>query len=370
MTSINTFVVDRHQLARAQWIEAPAAALAEGQVRFAIDTFALTANNITYAAFGDAMNYWRFFPTADPANGCIPVWGFADVIESRCEGVAVGERFYGYWPIASEITLEATRANAAGFADGTAHRRELHPVYNQYLRCSADPGYVQAHEGEQALLRPLFTTSFLIDDFLADNAFFGAKAVALSSASSKTGYGTAFCLALRRAAGGPHVIGLTSPGNLAFTQGLGCYGSVLSYGEVGNLPADQPTVYVDFSGSVELRSEVHHHFGPSLAYSCSVGGTHWEELGSGKGLPGPRPTLFFAPAQIKKRHADWGAAGLQQRLADAWSAFMGVVSDERHPWLRVVRSRGPAAVESTYAALLGGRLDPAEGHMLSVRASG
>ena len=370
MTSTTTFVVDRHQLARARWVAAPAAALAAGQVRFAIDTFALTANNITYAAFGDAMNYWRFFPTADAATGCIPVWGFANVVESRCEGVAAGERFYGYWPIASDVTLEPTRADASGFVDGAAHRRELHPVYNHYLRCSADPGYVQAREAEQALLRPLFTTSFLIDDFLEDNAFFGAKTVVLSSASSKTAYGTAFCLALRRAAGGPRIVGLTSPGNLGFTRGLGCYDSVMSYGDVAGLPADQPTVYVDFSGSVDLRSAIHHHFSESLAHSCSVGGTHWEELGSGKGLPGPRPTLFFAPAQIKKRHVDWGAAGLQQRLTEAWRGFMGAVTDAKHPWLRVVQSSGPAAVGSIYDALLGGRLDPAEGHMLSVHDKG
>ncbi len=166
MASSITFVVDRRQLARSHRVGAPAVALAAGQVRFAVDTFALTANNTTYAVFGNAMKYWRFFPAADAATGCIPVWGFADVVESRCEGVAVGERFYGYWPIASEVTLEPTRCNAAGFADGAAHRRELHMVYNQYPRCSADPGYVKAREAEQALLRPLFTTSFLIDDFL------------------------------------------------------------------------------------------------------------------------------------------------------------------------------------------------------------
>ena len=67
-----------------------------------------------------------------------------------------------------------------------------------YVRCSADPAYIAEREAEQALLRPLFTTSFLIDsDFLADNGFFGARTVVLSSASSKTAYGTAFCLALR-----------------------------------------------------------------------------------------------------------------------------------------------------------------------------
>ena len=362
-----TFVVERQKLDRTRWVRNEPAALADGDVRLAIASFALTANNVTYAAFGDAMNYWGFFPTGDAATGCIPVWGFADVTESRCEGVAVGERFYGYWPIASEVLLQPTRVDAAGFSDGAAHRRELHAVYNQYLRCSADPGYDAAREAEQALLRPLFFTSFLIDDFLADSGFFGARTVILSSASSKTAYGTAFCLAQRRGASdAPRVVGLTSPGNLAFTRGLGCYDEVLAYDSVATLPVDVPAVYVDYSGSVALRAAVHGHFAHGLRYSCSVGGTHWSDLGSGKGLPGPKPTLFFAPAQIKKRNADWGPAGLQQRLAAAWLAFMRPVTDAQHPWLRVVRGRGTAAVESAYARLLEGRADPAEGHVLSV----
>jgi len=365
-----TFVVEKKTLANTRWVRREPAPLADGAVRLAIDGFALTSNNITYAAFGEAMNYWAFFPTGDAATGCIPVWGFANVTDSRCEGVAVGERFYGYFPIADEVVLEPTRVDTAGFSDGAAHRRELHAVYNHYLRCSADPGYVRANEAEQALLRPLFITSFLIDDFLADNGFFGARAVILSSASSKTAYGTAFCLARRRGGGGAKIVGLTSPGNLGFTQGLGCYDEVLTYAAVAALPADVPTIYVDFSGSVGLRASIHRHFGDRLSYSCSVGGTHWDELGSGKGLPGPRPTLFFAPAQIKKRHADWGAAGLQQRTAEAWAAFMRPVTAADKPWLQVVRGEGAAAIESTYAALLGGSTNPAEGHMLSVGRAG
>jgi hypothetical protein len=362
-----TFVVERQQLSRTRWAHSEPRPLAQGEVRLAIVSFALTANNITYAAFGDAMHYWGFFPTGDVATGCIPVWGFADVTESRCDGVAIGERFYGYWPIANEVVLQPTRVDGAGIFDGVAHRRQLHAVYNQYLRCSADPGYDAAHEAEQALLRPLFFTSFLIDDFLADNDFFGARTVILSSASSKTAYGTAFCLAQRRGTtSAVRAVGLTSQANLGFTRSLGCYDEVLDYDAVATLPANAAAVYVDFSGSVALRAAVHARFGDRLAYSCSVGGTHWDDLGSGKGLPGPRPILFFAPAQIKKRHADWGPAGLQQRLAAAWLAFMRPVTDARQPWLRVVRGHGVAAIESTYAALLGGSVNPAEGHVLSV----
>lgn len=272
-----TFHVERNDLRTTRWVASDREPLADGAVRFHVDSFALTSNNVTYAAFGETMNYWGFFPTGDTATGCIPVWGFADVVESRCHGVAVGERFYGYWPIADEAVLQPANLKASGFIDGAAHRRELHAVYNQYTRCSNDPGYVAAQEAQQALLRPLFITSFLIDDFLADNDFFGARHVILSSASSKTAYGTAFCIAQRRGGtGAPEVIGLTSPGNLAFTRGLGCYDRVLAYDELATLPASTPVVYVDFSGSAALRESIHTHWSDQLSYSCSVGGTHWD----------------------------------------------------------------------------------------------
>jgi Protein of unknown function (DUF2855) len=351
------------------------APLADGQVRLRINSFALTSNNITYAAFGDAMKYWNFFPTSSAARGCIPVWGFADVVESRAEGLTaglqLGERIYGYFPMATHAVLQPARVSATSFVDAADHRRELHPVYNQYTRCAADPGYAVAHEAHIALLRPLFMTSFLIDDFLADNGFFGAKAVLLSSASSKTAYGTAFCLSQRRGTTSEvKAIGLTSAANAAFTRGLGCYDQVITYDEIASLPAAVPTAYVDMSGSASVRADVHQHFKDALKHSCAVGGTHWDDLSSKnpdapKHLPGPRPTLFFAPAQIKKRATDWGPAGLNQRTGAAWTAFMERLSNPAAPWLTVVSGKGAVAVEAVYRELLSGRTQPQQGHMLA-----
>jgi hypothetical protein len=374
--------IQRHELPRTHIgpdPDAPAArTLAPGEARCAIEQFALTANNITYAAFGEAMKYWHFFPSGDTHLGCLPVWGFATVTESLAEGVAVGRRLHGYWPAGTHLVVQPTRVHAAGFTDATAHRSELATVYNQYSFCDADPGWRAdaLSEGLQAVLRPLFMTSFLIDDFLADNAFFGAKQVVMSSASSKTAFGTAFCLALRRGQpGAPRVIGLTSPGNVEFTRALGCYDEVRRYGEVASLDAQLPTVYVDFAGSAPVRRAVHEHFAQTLAYSSSIGGTHWEELGSGGGLPGPRPTLFFAPAQIKKRSAPppegWGREVMQQRMAQAWVQFIARVlkgqGQHTEPWVRIVHRQGGDAVERSYSALLAGTADAREGVMLSLR---
>ena len=346
--------------------------LAAGQVRVRIDRFALTANNITYAAFGDAMGYWQFFPSAEEGWGNIPVWGFASVVQSLHPGVAVGERLYGYWPMATGAVLQPDRLSPERFTDATPHRAALPAVYNQYFRCAADPLYSADTEDIQALLRPLFITSWLIDDFMADNDFFGAHtpggprgAMLLSSASSKTAYGTAFQLHQRQ---GIEVIGLTSPANVAFCESLGCYDRVLTYDALGQIDASTPCVYVDFAGNGALREAIHTRFS-QLKYSCSIGGTHVEQLaasGAGKHLPGPRPTLFFAPAQIKKRTTEWGPEVFGQRMVAAWQAFVAQVSHPQQPWLRAEHHQGGAAALAAYACVLGGKADPRVGAIVAL----
>ena len=375
------FHVRKDQLATTHLHTLADTALAEGQVRCRIAHFALTSNNITYAAFGDAMNYWQFFPVtaADDGTawGCIPVWGFAEVVQSLHPGVAVGERLYGYWPMASHAVLAPARLSPANFSDGAPHRAALHAVYNQYQRCNADPFYTADTEALQALLRPLLLTAWLIDDFLADNAFFGTTAGAtgatgqrgvmlLSSASSKTAYATAAQLIKRPEV---EVVGLTSPGNVAFCESLGCYSRALTYDQLDALAADMPCVYVDFAGNGALRKAIHTRF-THLAYSCSIGGTHVAQLAGARDLPGPKATLFFAPAQVRKRSTDWGPAEFGQRLVAAWHGFRAQVSDPAAPWLVVQTHNGPAAVQAAYSLVLGGKGDPRLGHMLSMQAAG
>ncbi|MDH4390761.1 MAG: DUF2855 family protein [Aquabacterium sp.] len=371
-----TFQVRQDQLATTRLVEAAAPPLADGQVRVRIDRFAFTSNNITYAAFGKAMQYWQFFPVPADADGtawgCIPVWGFATVVQSLHPGVAVAERLYGYWPMASHAVLQPTRMSAGAFSDGAPHRAALHAVYNQYQRLASDPFHTADSEDVQALLRPLFLTAWLIDDYLADNAFFGINAanpaggtlgvLLLSSASSKTASATAAQLARRPEV---EVVGLTSPGNVAFCQSLGCYSRVLTYDQLDALPADTPCVYVDFAGSGPLRQAVHTRF-TQLAFSCAIGGTHVDDLGGAKDLPGPRATLFFAPAQVKKRSGEWGPAEFSQRLVTAWHGFRAQVAASSPPWLVVQQHSGPAAVQAAYAAVLGGQGNPQLGHMLSL----
>jgi hypothetical protein len=276
--------------------------------------------------------------------------------------IAIGEKLYGYYPMASSVVLEPTKLNDKSFVDGAAHRKELHPVYNQYMRTTADPFYLPSTEAVQALLRPLFITSWLIDDFFDDNQFFGANVAILSSASSKTAYGTAFQMKQRA---GVEVIGLTSASNVAFCESLGCYSRVLTYEQLDQIKADAACVYIDFAGNAALRSDIHTRF-VNLKYSCSIGGTHVENLGGSKGLAGPRAILFFAPAQIKKRIEEWGGAEFGKRMVQAWVNFTRAASNSKSPWLIVEHHSGADAVAKAYAQVLGGRGDPRVGHMLSL----
>ena len=367
VTTKTVFQTNRANIADSRTLNVPVAALATGEVLVAVDHFALTANNITYGVAGDSIGYWQFFPATNetgdtaPDWGCIPVWGFAEVVASEHPEVVVGERFYGYFPMASHVTLKPEKVSTHGMVDGVTHRAELPVVYNQYVRCAADASYVAQQEAEQMLYRPLFTTSFFLDDFLDDNDFFAANTVLLTSASSKTSLGLAQLLHANRSV---RVVGLTSQANKDFVERLGCYHAVLGYDEVAQLET-VPTVMVDMAGNGEVRREVHTHLGDALRYSCAVGATHWEAASEGAAqvdLPGPTPTMFFAPTQIQKRLQEWGRETYETRMAGAWDSFLQAASG----WVDVERASGEQALASVYQAFVDGKADPAKGYVLAL----
>jgi NADPH:quinone reductase-like Zn-dependent oxidoreductase len=352
------FLLAKDDLHRCRFEETPSPEPGPGQALLRVDAFGLTSNNITYATFGEAMSYWSFFP-AEEGWGRMPVWGFAEVLTSAAEELEAGTRVYGYLPPSSEVLVTPSRVNAHGFLDASAHRAALPHAYNRYARVEADPLYDADHEDEQMLLRPLFATSYLIDDFLEDSDFFAANTVVLSSASSKTASALAFLLSRRD---GIEVLGLTSSRSAEFTRALGVYDEVIAYDELGLLPHER-TVYVDMAGDAQLRGAVHGHYREQLAHSAVVGATHRDRMGAvPDGLPGPRPTFFFAPDRVAKRTLDWGAAEFERRMADAWRPYMQWTGG----WLQVTHGHGADALKSAYLDLLDGRIDPAGAHVLSL----
>jgi hypothetical protein len=356
------FIVARNDLQQCKTIEMQlpdAAEFPDGALVIRIDRFAFTANNITYAVLGDQLKYWQLFP-APESFGNIPVWGFGEVIASRHPGIAEGERLFGYFPMATHLVIEAADVSKRGLRDAAAHRQGVAPVYNVYARVSGDAAYAGRQGDYQALLRPLFMLSFLVDDFLSQNEFYGARSVMLSSASSKTAFGLAHLLHTQRK--GIRVIGLTSAANADFVGSLGCYDEVVTYDRVTSMPSDQPVAYVDMAGNSALRETLHRHFGDQMKYSGRIGLTHRGTSPDEPPLPGAKPIWFFAPDQIRKRAKEWGPGGIETRFGNAWSDF----APKLDSWLNVIEGKGPATVRQIYLDTLNGRVPPDQGHILSL----
>jgi NADPH:quinone reductase-like Zn-dependent oxidoreductase len=352
------FLVKRDDFRECRLAEAPTPEIEPGQALLRVDAFGMTANNVTYAVFGEAMSYWSFFPAED-GWGRVPVWGFAEVERSRAEGVEPGTRLYGYLPPSSHLVVTPADAGGTGFVDATPHRAQLPSAYQQYFATEADPFYAADTEAVQMLLRPLFYTSFLIDDQLDDDGLVERGPIVISSASSKTAIAAAFLLAQREEV---ELVGLTSPRSADFVEGLGIYDRVATYDQIDSL-AQGPVTFVDVAGDGAVRHAVHTRFGDELQQSMVVGATHWEELGAGPGeLPGPTPTLFFAPDRIAKRSQDWGQKSLGARVADAWHPFCAWTSN----WLETIPGQGFDAVQSAYLEVIEGRVGPSKAHVLSL----
>ncbi len=320
--------------------------LAEGEVLASVERFALTANNVTYALSGAMIGYWKFFPVEEPW-GIVPVWGFADIVQSRCDALAPGERIWGLLPMATHIVLKPTEIAAGSFNDGAAHRSALPAIYNTYQRTGGDPPEMKALEDARCILFPLFTTSFLLCDYLADNAFFGAQQVIVGSASSKTALGLCNLL-MRVGAARPRVVGLTSPQNLDFVRALGVCDDVKTYDEIGALDAASPAAFVDMAGNAEVIGAVHKHFGSNLRVSTGVGATHWEAprfRGEGGVIA---HTFFFAPAQLMKREQEWGPGEVVRRAA----LEAARISIELQAVMRVRKEVGAIAVAKAFEELV------------------
>jgi hypothetical protein len=346
-----TFAVARDDLTQTTLVEGPAPEPAAGEALLRVDRVGITANNVTYAVLGDSMHYWQFFPAPDANLGLVPLWGFAEVAASTVAGLDAGQRVYGYLPPASHLLVRPVRVDATGFRDGAGHRAALPSPYNAYRLTTGDAAYHAEQEDLLILFRPLFFTSFMLADQCLDNDCYGATQLVLSSASSKTAYAAAFELHGR----GPRLIGLTSPGNVAFTESLGCYDRVLSYDDVAGLdPA--PTVYLDLSGAPDTRAALRNHLGEHLKRDIAVGLTNQIPNADAAG------EVFFAPDQMRKRSTDWGREGLDRRFSEAWHRFATAAAG----WVDVEHGEGPAGLRAAWLDVLAGRTAPRVGRVVQL----
>ena len=338
--------IDTADITRARIVETDSRPLQDGEARLSIRRFALTANNITYAVFGEAMAYWAFFPAGD--GGRLPVWGFADVTESQADGIEAGERIYGYFPAADELIVQPGRITKGSFMDETAHRANLPEAYNRYRRCANDPGYDPEREPFQQALQPLFLTSWLIDLHLRETGFSGAAQASLTSASSKTALALAWSLTRDRPEG-VSVEAITSARSKSFVETSGFYDAITLYDDLKDLEAEPKRIVIDFAGDAKINAAIHGALGDELAANIRVGAAHWEDSAPPKDLPGPRPAFFFAPEHAVKRMKAWGDSEFLRRYSAAWAAF----SDDAHALFETVEMAGGEGALEAYKQLVG-----------------
>ncbi|MEQ6248000.1 DUF2855 family protein [Sulfitobacter sp. HNIBRBA3233] len=349
-------LVNQREIAQTRIETVPPAACGPGEARLRLQSFALTANNVTYAASGFAIGYWKFFPTGVDGQGLVPVWGTAEVVESNADALAVGTRLYGFYPMAEELVITPQAGGQGGFVDVAEHRAELPAVYNRYTPVESDT----QSDHMRALLQPLLATSYLLFDWLMDNDLFGARQIIVGSASSKTGLGLCKYLAEPQERD-YSIVGLTSQRNRAFVEGLGACDRVLTYDAVDQLPRE-PSVYVDMSGNGQVKQAVHATLGDHLKHSSAVGISHWDQFQPGIALEGVKPQFFFAPAQIAKRREDWGPGVMEKKITAAWKRL----AEDAAAWLEVKPQAGLAAAEAVYLDLARGTADPRHGHVITL----
>jgi hypothetical protein len=357
--------------------------LADNEVLLKVSKFALTANNISYGITGDALGYWQFFPVnnvpSDTASnsitsttntaqqtqwGRLPVMGFADVVSSNNKDINVGERVWGFMPMATHLKIIAGKVNPSGFSDINPCREGLSPVYARFDRVSTNPFYQLKNEDYDILLRGLFTTSWLVDDFMFDNNYFDATQYLITSASSKTSIALAFAIKQR---GQRSTVGITSMANLSFVASLGCYDHVISYNDITTLDANVASILVDMAGGKKTLAAIHHHFTQQLRYSCRIGATHHGDIDitdtqSDSLLPGAPPTFFFAPTQLKKRSLEWGVGETMKQMNQSLLHYI----DFCRSIITISHTHDLHHVNDIYQQVLAGTADASVGQIISL----
>ncbi len=342
MSTVTQFVVRKDALGESRIETRELPPLGMGEVLARVDRFALTANNVTYGVMGERIGYWKFFPVDGEGEGIIPVWGFAEIVDSSHPEIAVGERIYGYFPMASHLVLKPAKVGEGRFFDSSEHRAGLPPVYNSYARVSAEPDYDGDLDDARMVLFPLYATSFCIYDFMHDHDWYGAEQVVVLSASSKTAIGCAYAISADPAA--PKTIGVTSPRNKAAVEKLGLYGEVLTYDAIENIDANVPTIIIDMSGDGGVLGRLHEHLGEAMKYTSNVGVTHYDANTMAPGFIRDRSEMFFAPGHIQKRGKDWGPGVFEKRAHDFWKS----AALKSRDWLTIRREDGADAVERAW----------------------
>ncbi|KAL0491163.1 cytochrome b [Acrasis kona] len=347
-------LVSRNDISKFELSTSHIKPLQPGEILLQINKFGLTTNNVTYAVLGEEYHYFDFFPTKKKGMAKVNVWGISTIIKSNVTELPVGEKIFGYFPMSQYVLMKPFKITKSFFYE----KRDKLPldmiVYNQYVRISHDPYYDPRHVDYMLVFRPLWWTSFCLDDFLNEKRFFDAENVIISSASSKTAFG--FALMLRRNNRRKKIIGITSGKNMDFVKSLNLYHVVVNYDHVSELE-QKPSVYVDVAGDDNLGDTLQSTLGSNLKIRLLAGISHQTtEQRSTKGSE-----VFFAAPWIDHRRREIGREFVRRNVV-SWRALM----DNVHEWVDITKGYGSKSVIKAYKSLIDGESSPNQGFVLSM----
>ena len=112
-------------------------------------------------------------------------------------------------------------------------------------------------------------------------------------------------------------------------------------------------------------STIHHHFAEKLFYSCRIGATQHNDINinvSDINLPGAKPEFFFAPTQLQKRIADWGASETLKQMNMSLHHYITFCRSV----ITINHTKNIDEVDDIYQQVLAGKADAAVGQIISL----
>ena len=349
------FQVNKQDLNQHTVVEAKNTKANVDGITLEVERFAFTANNLTYYMVGDKLGYWRFFPPInnekEGAWGVIPVWGIGKVIASSVPEVEIGHRYFGYFPPASQLHMEACAVSPGTLIDTSKHRLSLPQGYNLYRRIPSVDKSNTLKEDLQMLLWPLYITSYCLWDVVDELSLPQSTQIIILSASSKTSLGLAYALRDDNY----NVVGVTSSRNKEFVSRLNVYDTLVSYDDINDIN-DTKTVVIDMSGNGEIKTQLVSKLGDELIRYIHVGITHWQDADKDQ-----QGDFFFAPERIQRRMKQWGADVFHTKSSDFIE--QAIVWSSR--WLKVKKQVGLNSLNHDFDIICRGEIPANEGLIYS-----
>ncbi len=119
------------------------------------------------------------------------------------------------------------RPASSGFVDGSPHRAALPSAYHRYLASAADPFYRRRHRGRPDAAAPALL--HLVPDRRPARRRGARRAAGRSSSPAPRARRRSPPRSCWRQRQGVELVGLTSPRNAEFVDGLGIYGRAVTY---------------------------------------------------------------------------------------------------------------------------------------------